>query len=233
MQGELDWFACHRRLLTHALPSHLISCVVEAYLRNGWDSYIADPNAPMPYSDLATTSTDSTPSTATCTGTVAAIWRPISSAFSKPEDVPEFSYGQMIGYFITKTVKDGLPAGDFKGMNKKVMNLFRCGHVQHIEISCEETSLNTRAEMKKDSLYKIKMSLALPACDINMTQCECKTGKGPKASCKHIGALCFAFSEFCSSGHMPGFSCFYQLNTFKTMISIRLLESSIFSSVVC
>ena len=35
--------------------------------------------------------------------------------------------------------------------------------------------------------------------------CGCKAGKGPKASCKHVGVLCYAFEEFCRPGRQPEF----------------------------
>jgi len=33
----------------------------------------------------------------------------------------------------------------------------------------------------------------------------CPAGKGPKASCKHVGALCYALVEFSTSGRVPHF----------------------------
>jgi len=35
--------------------------------------------------------------------------------------------------------------------------------------------------------------------------CGCLAGKGPSTSCKHIGTLCYALANFCSSGHLPDF----------------------------
>ena len=115
----------------------------------------------------------------------------------------------MIAHFVTRTVDDGLPAGDFKGINQKARYLFQCGHVQKLEIKSSNSCMYIRAdclpEMKKDTVYKIRMTLNHPSYEIDGAQCECKAGKGPKASCKHVGALCYAFAEFCSSGHIPGF----------------------------
>ena len=59
----------------------------------------------------------------------AVSWEILTSAFSSPEVVPSFSNGQMIEYFVIRTVGDGLPAGDFKSMNKRAKGLFDCGHV--------------------------------------------------------------------------------------------------------
>ena len=45
----------------------------------------------------------------------------------------------------------------------------------------------------------------------------CPAGKGPVASCKHVGALCYAFAEFCPSGKLPEFFTDIQiLETLKT-----------------
>ena len=49
------------------------------------------------------------------------------------------------------------------------------------------------------------MSLSKPSYDTVSAECGCKAGKGPKASCKHIGALCYALVEFCKSGQLPDF----------------------------
>ena len=41
--------------------------------------------------------------------------------------------------------------------------------------------------------------------DVTTATCGCSAGKGPVASCKHVGALCYASAEFCSSGKLPEF----------------------------
>lgn len=62
--------------------------------------------------------------------------------------------------------------------------------------------------MKKNEVYKIVISLSDTSYDLLSAKCGCKAGKGPKASCKHIGALCYALVEFCKSGQIPEFlSC--------------------------
>ena len=48
--------------------------------------------------------------------------------------------------------------------------------------------------------------------DILEAECGCPGGKGPTASCKHIGALCYAFLNFCEHGSLPDFlTCTEQL----------------------
>ncbi len=58
---------------------------------------------------------------------------------------------------------------------------------------------------QETSKYKIVLSLNKTTYDIDTAKCGCKAGKGPKASCKHVRALCYAFTEFCKSGRPPGF----------------------------
>ena len=52
--------------------------------------------------------------------------------------------------------------------------------------------------MKKDKMYKMMVSLCKGSWDINSALCGCPAGKGSSASCKHIGALCYALTKFCS-----------------------------------
>ena len=65
---------------------------------------------------------------------------------------------------------------------------------------------------KKKDVYKISLSLFNDSYDIQAAACGCKAGLGPKASCEHIGALCYAFDEFCKSGQLVDFlTCTEQL----------------------
>ena len=63
-------------------------------------------------------------------------WKLINNALSSSNEIPGFSRGQMITYFVARTFDDGLPAGDFKGINKKARKLFQCGHIQNIRAKC-------------------------------------------------------------------------------------------------
>ena len=48
--------------------------------------------------------------------------------------------------------------------------------------------------------------------DIVAAECGCPAGRGPYASCKHIGALCYSLEEFSRFGHLPEFlTCTDQL----------------------
>lgn len=117
----------------------------------------------------------------------------------------------MVTYFVCRTVSDGLPAGDFKAINNKAKGLYECGHIQNIQVCSilSSSSLWVRSdclpEMKKNEVYKIRISLSDTTYDLLSAECGCKAGKGPKESCKHIGALCYALVEFCKSGQLPEF----------------------------
>ena len=59
----------------------------------------------------------------------------LTDALSPQSDFcPNFNMSHIVAYFVTRTVKDFLPAGDFKSVNKFAENLFRSGgHVQNIQ----------------------------------------------------------------------------------------------------
>ena len=135
-------------------------------------------------------------------------WVDICSAYKSPNEVPEFNYSQIITYFVTRTVSDVLPVSDFKSSNVSADNLFKCGHVQNIQVNSTSESLLVKwdclPEMRKDCVYKLIIHLGS---DLNIisARCGCPAGKGPTASCKHIGALCYALANFCACGKLPDF----------------------------
>ena len=49
------------------------------------------------------------------------------------------------------------------------------------------------------------MSLESSSYTIVGAVCGCKAGQGPKASCKLVGTLCYAFAEICRFGKLPDF----------------------------
>ena len=75
---------------------------------------------------------------------------------------------------------------------------------------CHESNVlclhaNCLPEMKKDRVYKLVMKLDSRSCEIEKAQCGCPAGRGPKASCKHIAALCYALEEFTRLRQLPDF----------------------------
>lgn len=120
-----------------------------------------------------------------------------------------FTNAQIINYFVLRTALDGLPASDMKSINDSALNLFRCGHVQDINLQCDNMRIRVKAkclpEMRKDRVYILFLSLDTGTQDIVEAECGCPAGKGPSASCKHIGALCFALEEFSRVEQLPEF----------------------------
>ena len=113
-------------------------------------------------------------------------WQGLIQAFDSTDGVFSFSNAQIISYFVTRTADDGLPMGDFKSVNNSAANLFRCGHVQQIQVAHDKSdTLFVRA----DCLPDIKLKLSKRTFDICGATCGCPAGKGPKASCKHMLCL--------------------------------------------
>ena len=150
-------------------------------------------------------------------------WQELTQVFGSTTDQSlGFTTAQTLGYFTTRIADDGLPAGDFKSVYKSALSLFCCGHVQKIEVCREITShsIFIRAdcllEMKKNRVYKIELQLEESSFEISAAQCGCPAGRGPRASCKHIAALCYALEEFARVTQLPEFqTCTDKLQTWN------------------
>ena len=97
-------------------------------------------------------------------------WTLFTNGFSQTNSCFNFGMSQIVSYFVTRTVRDSMPAGDFKSVNRSAENLFRCGHVQNIESVVVGDSLYIRSkclpEMRKDRVYSVKMALQSTRFDI-------------------------------------------------------------------
>ena len=51
-------------------------------------------------------------------------WEDIQKAYKSPTDVPMFTNGHIVAYFVARSAADSLPAGDFKSVNHSAENLF-------------------------------------------------------------------------------------------------------------
>ena len=115
--------------------------------------------------------------------------------------LPTFNMAHITNYFISRITVDGKSAGDFKNLNSRAFPLFKDGHVQNITASARDELIIFRAkclpEMKKCETYSIELSQHKVSTDIQSASCGCTAGCGPKGSCKHIAALCYALEEFC------------------------------------
>ncbi len=132
-------------------------------------------------------------------------------AFKCTSDIPQFNNGHIVLFFVTLSVIDGLPSSDFKSISSSAENLFKCGHVQNIEVNItNNTFLFLKAsclpEMRKDRIYSLSLALNKSLYDVvHYASCGCPAGKGPNGSCKHSGAFCYALCDFCKCGNIPGF----------------------------
>ena len=91
-------------------------------------------------------------------------WQDIRNAYTKREKVPLFTHGQVITYFVTRTVSDGLPAGDFKGMNEKAKRLYECGHIQSVMVRVLNSQYVTRYEKTRLSAGIINLRYGFLKC---------------------------------------------------------------------
>ena len=170
---------------------------VKAYIQYGWADTLVDPDNVSATSDESYGAPDTSD------------WVDIKQFYTSPDTVPNFTNAQIVSYFVTRQVCDTCLCGDFKAINKSAMNLFHCGHLQQVEVFNTHDTLWLRAyclpEMKKDITYKVELSILNGKWEISGTICRCPAGKGPAATCKHIGALCYLFQSFCENGTMPEF----------------------------
>ena len=136
-------------------------------------------------------------------------WMDIKEFYKSPDDVPRFTNAQIVSYFVIRQVCNLHLCGDFKAISRSAMNLFRCGHLQQVEVLNTSDTLWLQAyclpKMKKDKTYKVKLSISHSKWEISAAKCRYPAGKGPAATCKHIGAFCYLFLSFCESSTIPKF----------------------------
>uniref|UniRef100_A0A1X7UCV5 SWIM-type domain-containing protein n=1 Tax=Amphimedon queenslandica TaxID=400682 RepID=A0A1X7UCV5_AMPQE len=94
-------------------------------------------------------------------------------------------------------------------MKRQSDTVYECGHIQNVMVRVLNSlywfHVDCLPEMKKDVTYKVILAISKKSYDIEIAKCSCKTWKGPKTSCKHVGTLCYALVEFCTSGRLPDF----------------------------
>ena len=143
---------------------------VRAYILNGWASNLIHPDA------IPTPAVNEIQSLHPTDG-----WKSIWNTFTSPSEVPDFSTGNIITYFVSGTATDGLAVSDFNSMNKSAENLFLCGHVHDIEQNTDGDILCVRAkcrpEMRKDRIYKLILSLS-DSYNIVSAKCGCPATQG-------------------------------------------------------
>ena len=137
-------------------------------------------------------------------------WCLLKKAFAgkAPNNTFTFTNANIISYFVVRTAVDGMPADDMIAINSRALNLLRSGHIQHIKTLSAEylfIQADCMPEMRKDRMYKLLLCLDLNTSDIVSAECGCPAGKGPCASCKHTGTLCYALEEFSRLRKLPEF----------------------------
>ena len=98
---------------------------VKAYIRNGWENNVINPDYhhdDSTLSNMLMLKDDS--------------WKELKEVFSgkDQEDMFTFMNAQMISYFVVRMATDGNPASDLKAMNKFALSLIQCGHIQDIMV---------------------------------------------------------------------------------------------------
>ena len=209
----------------------ILYCVflrVDAYIRNGWAGKIVDPDKktwtgvqliesvsstlplclPGTVSSSQLASAESLQVSETGVDCVAG-WKPLKQTFTQSSPL-NFINAEIVNYFVVWKTVDDLPACDVKRLNSSALGLFRCGNVQDITVSFQNyiyIKASCLPEMRKDRAYKLIFVLGKESFDVLEAKCGCPAGKGPgkgpHASCKHIGALCYALKEYTRIGKCP------------------------------
>jgi len=161
---------------------------VKAYIQYGWADTLVDPDNTSVNNDEGYGAPESDE------------FVDIKQFYTCPDTVPNFTNAQIVSCFVTQQVCDTCLCGDFKAINKSAMYLFRCGHLQQVEIYNSQDRLWLQAyclpEMKKDITYKVEMSI-LPRKYLEVSV-NVLLGKVLQLrTCKHIGALWYSCSGIC------------------------------------
>ena len=86
-----------------------------------------------------TTTTTYTPYDFPC----SAEWLPLRDA---KDSVPAFDMQNVISYFIKRKTKDNEAKKDNKNVSNKAFGLFRHGHIQKIELSCDSDKVHFQCD---------------------------------------------------------------------------------------
>ena len=121
----------------------------------------------------------------------------------------EFNMSHIVAYFVTRLASDGKVANDFKSINKSAEGLYKCGHVQNVQVLTDSQFIYIKSkclpEMRKDRVYLMIVALKSKEYDVVLAECGCPAGKGPYGSCKHIAALTYALADFSRLCILPEF----------------------------
>ena len=124
----------------------------------------------------------------------------------------------MLKFFLDSDSGDGQSAQNFKAVpspDSKAHRLYQRGHLQKILVVRVEYIVYYKArcgpEMKTKFQYKLQLCVFAVVGDgedaqfldsLLYAERSCPEGKAPKASCKHLAALIYAFEDICQHGYM-------------------------------
>ena len=115
----------------------------------------------------------------------------------------------IVAYFVTRLASDRKVVNDFKSINKSAEGLYKCGHVQNVQVLTDSQFIYIKSkclpEMRKDRVYLMKVALKSKEYDVVLAECGCPARKGPYGSCKHIAALTYALADFSRLCILPAF----------------------------
>lgn len=89
----------------------------------------------QPHEWMVSTTTATTTNNAACIVSSDTVWLPITQA---KDIVPNFTMQHFLAYFIERKVKENESNKDYKNVSSKAFGLFRHGHIQQIEVACED-----------------------------------------------------------------------------------------------
>ena len=133
----------------------------------------------------------------------------------------DFTMGSMMLYFIARKESDGLPSQNMRSVSSRICGLYKGGYCREVEVmktvetgTALELYLRCfcKAEMKTRERYRLEMVLSSSDVgskinSITFASCMCKAGQAPRASCKHVAAVCYGLEESCRRGIFVGSTC--------------------------
>ena len=140
-------------------------------------------------------------SSESCTSTVH---RPFpTSGWKQIEDckdsVVEFDLTSLMHYFVARKAGGGLHTDNFRCISSDSLKLYKKTYCreQQVAFALADGGTNKfircfcKAEMKVTERYKIEMIVksSTSVGEVVYATCQCKAGLGPKATCKHVGAV--------------------------------------------
>ena len=115
-------------------------------------------------------------------------------------------------YFITRQLKDDQSSSNLKALELGE-ELLKAKCIRTISINVNDSGIVASA-VKKKSSYCFRMKVSRSG-ELQNSDCECTAGKGPSATCKHIGCVALKLFQFRECGKVTvQKSCTEVLQTF-------------------